>query len=110
MKTWSWAQAIALPWENLPQLSIRNNPMQLELDSLSDYCQQAKMSINKEKTICLLFNQAKKYDFMPELRMSDNTRLEVVDGIKLVGYQIRSDHRTKSNTKHIVGRAWKRML
>ena len=42
------------------------------------------MSINREKTKCLLFNQAKKYDFIPELSMSNNTRLEVVEGMKLV--------------------------
>ena len=67
------------------------------------------MSINREKTKCLLFNQAKKYDFIPELSMSNDTRLEVVEGMKLVGYQIRSDLSTNSNTKYIVGRAWKRM-
>jgi hypothetical protein len=67
------------------------------------------MSINKDKTKCLLFNKAKKYDFIPELCMSENTRLEVVEGIKLVGFQITSDLSTKANTKYIVGRAWKRM-
>ena len=71
------------------QLPLGNNPMQLELDSLSENCRQAKMSINKEKTKCMLFNKAKKYDFMPELCMSDDTRLEVVEGMKLVGYHIR---------------------
>ena len=49
------------------------------------------MSINKDKTKCLLFNKAKKYDFIPELCMSENTRLEVVKGMKLVGFQITSD-------------------
>ena len=67
------------------------------------------MSINKDKTKCLLFNKAKKYDFIPELCMSENTRLEVVEGMKLVGFQITSDLSTKANTKYIVGRAWKRM-
>ena len=31
------------------RLPIRSNPMQSELDSLSEYCRQVKMSINKEK-------------------------------------------------------------
>ena len=31
------------------RLPIRSNPMQAELNSLSDYCRQAKMSIKKEK-------------------------------------------------------------
>ena len=91
------------------QLPKRNNPMQLEVDSLSEYCRQAKLSINKEKTKCMLFNKAKKYDFVPELCISDSTKLEVVEGMKLVGYQISSDLTTQANTKYIVGRAWKRM-
>ena len=31
------------------RLPSRSNPMQGELDSLSEYCRQAKMSINREK-------------------------------------------------------------
>ena len=67
------------------------------------------MSINKQKTKCMLFNRAKKYDFMPELSLSEEAKLEVVESMKLVGYQICSDLSTSTNTKYIVGRAWKRM-
>ena len=91
------------------RLPSRSNPMQGELDSLSEYCRQAKMSINREKTKCMLFNRAKNYDFIPELCLADEARLEVVESMKLVGYQISSDLSTKANTKYIVGRAWKRM-
>ena len=91
------------------RLPIEKNPMQIQLDDLSEYCRQAKMSINKQKTKCMLFNKAKKYDFVPELCPSEEAQLEVVQEMKLVGYQIRSDLSTKSNTKYIVGRAWKRM-
>jgi hypothetical protein len=83
--------------------------MQIHLDELSEYCRKAKMSINKQKTKCMLFNKARKYDFIPELCLSDEAKLEVVQDMKLVGYQIRSDLSTQSNTKYIVGRAWKRM-
>ena len=85
------------------------NPMQIQLDDLSEYCRQAKMSINKQKTKCMLFNRGKKNDFIPELTLSNEAQLEVVEEMKLVGYQMRSDLSTKSNTKYIVGRAWKRM-
>ena len=91
------------------RLLTRSNPMQAQLDSLTEYCRQAKMSINKQKTKCMLFNRAKKYDFMPELSLSDEARLDVVESMKLVGYQICSDLSTSTNTKYIVGRAWKRM-
>jgi hypothetical protein len=67
------------------------------------------MSINRDKTKCMLFNRAQKYDFIPELYLSEDTRLEVVESMKLVGYQISSDLSTKANTKYIVSRAWKRM-
>lgn len=85
------------------------NPMQIQLDDLSEYCRQAKMSINKQKTKCVLFNKGKNNDFIPELCLSTEAQLEVVEEMKLVGYQLRSDLSTKSNTKYIVGRAWKRM-
>ena len=91
------------------RLPTRSNPMQAQLDSLSEYCRQAKMSINKQKTKCMLFNRAKQYDFIPELSLSEEARLEVVESMKLVGYQISSDLSTRANTKYIVGRAWKRM-
>ena len=91
------------------RLPAQNNPMQSELDTLSEYCRQAKMSINRQKTKCMLFNRAKNYDFTPELCLSEEARLDVVEEMKLVGYNIRSDLRTKSNTTYIVGRAWKRM-
>ena len=91
------------------RLPIDKNSMQIQLDNLSEYCRQAKMSINKQKTKCMLFNKSKKYDFIPELYLSDEAKLEVVQDMKLVGYQITSDLNTKANTKYIVGRAWKRM-
>ena len=67
------------------------------------------MSINKEKTRCMLFNKAQNYNIMPELCMSDITQLEVVERMKLVGCEIRLDPNTKSNTKYIVGTALNRM-
>ena len=67
------------------------------------------MSINRDKIKCMLFNKAKKYDFIPELCLSEDARLEVVESMKLVGYQISSDLSSRANTKYIVGRAWKRM-
>ena len=90
-------------------LPLRSNPMQSELDSLAEYCRQAKMSINRDKTKCMLFNRARNYDFIPELSLSEEAKLEVVENMKLVGYQVSSDLSTKANTKYIVSRAWKRM-
>ena len=57
----------------------------------------------------MLFNRAKQHDFIPELSLGPGQNLEMVEEIKLVGYQLRSDMRTISNTQYIVRRAWKRM-
>lgn len=86
-----------------------NNEMQYELDSLKQYCTESKMSINQKKSRCMLFNRATKHDFMPELQLNSDSNLQVVEEMKLVGYQLRTDLRTISNTNYIVRRAWKRM-
>ena len=83
--------------------------MQSELDSLNEYCRQSKLKINQEKSKCMLFNRAKLYDFRPKLSLVPGQNLELVEEIKLVGYQLRSDLRTTSNTQYIVKRAWKQM-
>ena len=57
----------------------------------------------------MLFNRAIKHDFMPKLHLEPDNQLEVVEGMKLVGYQLRTDLKTISNTNYIVKRAWKRM-
>ena len=57
----------------------------------------------------MLFNRAKKHDLTPELYLTQGNKLEVVEEMKLVGYQLRSDLKTISNTNYIVRRAWQRM-
>ena len=91
------------------RLPGQSNQMQTELDRLNAYCRSAKMSINEQKSKCMIFNRARKYDFMPELFLSRGVQMEVVEEMKLVGYKLRSDMSTISNTKYIVTRAWKRM-
>ena len=85
------------------------NEMQSILDSLSEYCRLSKLKINQEKSKAMLFNRAKKHDFSPKLSLVPGQDLELVEELKLVGYQLRSDLRTVSNTEYIVRRAWKRM-
>ena len=90
-------------------LPDEQNNMQSELNSLNEYCRQSKMSINQNKSKCMIFNRARKHDFMPELYLNTGNKLEVVEEMKLVGYHLRTDLRTISNTNYIVARAWKRM-
>ena len=67
------------------------------------------MKINKEKTKVILFSNAKKYDFQPNLHLKDGVQLEVVEEIKLLGVQIRSDLSWKSNTVAICQRGFARL-
>ena len=46
------------------------------------------------------------FNFSPRLSLVPGQKLEMVEEI---GYQLRSDLRTISNTQYIVKRAWKRM-
>ena len=90
----------------LPQ---EHNTMQSELIRFNEYCRLSKLTINQEKSKTMLFNRARNHDFSPELYITPGNRLEVVEEMKLVGYQLRSDMRTTSNTEYIIKRAWKRM-
>ena len=90
-------------------LQENSNDMQSELDLLQQYCLESKMAINQKKSVCMLFNRALKHDFMPKLNLNQGNPLAVVEEMKLVGYQLRTNLRTISNTNYIVRRAWKRM-
>ena len=46
----------------------------------------------------MLFNRATTHDFKPELHLNPNSNLEVVEKMKLVGYQLRTDFKTIYNT------------
>jgi hypothetical protein len=48
------------------------------------------------------------YDFMPELFIREE-HIEVVESIKVVGFILRSDLKTKSNTAYITAKAYSRM-
>ena len=90
-------------------LPEQNNQMQKELDKWSEYCRLSKMSINQQKSKCMIFDRAQKYDMMPKLNLTVDTKMEVVEEIRLVGFKLWSDLRTTSNTNYIVKRAWKKM-
>ena len=59
------------------------------------------MKINEKKTKIMLFNPCNKKDFMPDLEIG-GTELEVVENIRLLGINIQSDMKWKSNTENLV--------
>ena len=67
------------------------------------------MSVNHLKTKVMLFSRHKKYDFLPEVQLMPDSNIEVVEEMKIVGFILRSDLKTISNTNYIFGKAYGRM-
>ena len=85
------------------------NELQSELDSLNVYAENHLMSVNHLKTKVMLFSRHRKYDFLPEMKLIPDTNIEVVEEMKIVGFLLRSDLKTISNTNYIIGKAYGRM-
>ena len=68
-----------------------------------------KMSVNHQRTKVMLFTRHKNLDFVPELQLIEGQTIEVVEEMKIVGYMLRSDLKTCSNTAMIIKKAYGRM-
>ena len=90
-------------------LPDNKNELQKMMNELGEFSNQHQMAINKKKTKVILFNQAHKYDFLPEISINESENLEVVEEIKLLGVLIRSDLSWKSNTDLMCKRAFIRL-
>ena len=102
---------LPLPYHNRTghRLPLASNILQTELDVLKLNISNNKMCINTLKTKAMLCSSWRKYDIMPELQLQPDMNLEVVDEMKLVGYMLRSDLKTCTNTSYIIKKAYKRM-
>ena len=79
-----------------------------QLTQTSIYAYENQMKINDKKTKLMVFNPCTSLDFMPEFKLGDN-QLEVVDEMRLLGLILRTDMSWKSNTEHIVSKAYKKL-
>ena len=86
-----------------------SNSMQDKLDSMCQYTNSHLMEINRSKTKAMLCNSRTKWDFIPELTLYNKDDIEVVQEMKIVGFIMRSDMRTSSNTEYLVRKAFKRL-
>ena len=84
------------------------NLLQDEIDSAVLLSQERKMLLNPLKTKAMLFNPHRIYDFVPTLTAGEQ-HIDVVEEQKILGYILRSDMRTISNTEYICKRVYKRM-
>ena len=86
-----------------------DNLLQNEVDLLKIYSQKRKMVLNPQKTKTMIFNTRVKYDVLPQISTEAGEYLDVVEEYKILGYIIRSDLKTISNTEYICKKAYKRM-
>ena len=67
------------------------------------------MLLNPLKTKAMLFNPHRIYDFIPTLTTGGGEYMDVVEEQKILGFILRSDMKTISNTEYICKRVYKRM-
>ena len=84
------------------------NNLQEFLNDLMKYTNEHEMKINDSKTKAILFNNAVKSDFFPNLTLND-TPLEVVEEIRLLGVMVSSDLPWRSNTTTMCKKAYSRL-
>ena len=66
------------------------------------------MKVNNKKTKLMLFNNCKKWNFMPELRL-DGHDMVLEEEMRLLGVVIRSDMKWSSNTENLVKKGFDRV-
>ena len=66
------------------------------------------MEINMRKSKVMLFNQHRKFDFMPDIQIN-NQPLEVVEKTKLLGIILTSNLKWSENTTNLTSRAYSRL-
>ena len=60
------------------------------------------MKINSEKTKLMLFNTSKKFDFMPEINLDNQSdNLELVESMKLLGITLTSDMKWQAHVTEL---------
>ena len=90
-------------------LPREKNPIQHQFDDLKSFANDHQMVINEDKTKVMLFNQGRKYDFLPHIETESGDMLEVVEEVKLLGLVVRSDLSWRSNTENLCKKAYQRL-
>ena len=90
-------------------LPEENSEIQSCINDLITYSNDHQMQINEKKTKVILFNNAIKYDFLPKINLHNNSSLEVVEEVRLLGVMVRSDLSWRSNTSAMCQKAYARL-
>ena len=79
-----------------------------QLVKTNEYAAENQMKINDKKTKLMVFNPCTSVDFAPVFQLNGN-QLDVVEEMRLLGVIVRSDMTWKSNTEHMVLKAYKKL-
>ena len=90
-------------------LPRKDNILQDEVDSVIKLSVDRKMLLNPLKTKAMIFNTLRNHDVLPQIATGDGSNIEVVEEQKILGFILRSDLKTISNTEYICKRAYQRM-
>ena len=85
--------------------------MQKHINDLVQYSTDSFMKINKTKTKAAIFNPLRSIDIQPKIILDENeqSEIEVVGEVKLLGQIITTDMMTTKNTRNICHNAYSRM-
>ena len=70
------------------------------------FAKDHEMVLNSSKTKIMLFNKSSKWDFMPEICISEGQNLDVVEEFKILGLTVSTDMRWDKHTKNICRRGY----
>ena len=90
-------------------LPPENNLLQYYLDDVEKFAFENKMRINPKKTKIISFNKSRKYDYPPELKLSDGELLDVVTDVRLVGVIVDQTLSWQKNTDYICHKATQKL-
>ena len=99
-----------LPFHSRTEHTLKSHTskVQVQMDTISDYAKTNEMEINKKKTKVMIFNNAKKWDFLPKIKI-DNDELEVVESMKILGTIVTSDLKWNANTHYMTTRGYSKL-
>ena len=81
---------------------------QQQVNNIVEYATTNEMEVNFIKTKLMLFNTAKKRDFMPTVKVN-NQYIDLVEQFKLIGVIITSDLNWNANTEAITKKGYARI-
>ena len=86
----------------------KDNILQDEVDSVIKLSVDRKMQLNPLETKAMPLNPLRNYNVLLQIKAGDGTYIVVVEEHKILGFILRSNLKTISNTEYICKRAYQR--